>query len=95
MSWTDDISEFDGMLPMFGFGGLIVFLILCACAYYSEQDAIKYGFPATVTAIGTCRDADCAIRVTRTSGEVLDRTTGSRVITGDKVQCNKDRCYKE
>ena len=96
MSFFDDISDSDSMLPMFGFTGIIIiiFIIICAFAYCSENRAIKTGFDASVTEIGTCRDADCLIKVNQ-AGKIIERTTGSKVFVGDVLRCNESRCYKE
>lgn len=94
MSFFDDISDSDSMLPMFGFAGFIMFIVICAFAYCSENRAIKTGFDATVKEIGTCRDADCLLKVEH-SGKIEERSTGSKVFVGDVLRCNESRCYKE
>jgi len=94
--WYDDISEGDEVL--FGFGGfigLVIFIGICLYACNSESRAIKSGFDATIQEIGTCKDADCVIRVQKSDGSVLERATGSKVFVGTTVRCNESRCYKE
>ena len=94
MSWTDDISDSDSMLPALGAGGVLVFIIICAIAFFSEKEATQSGFIATIVEIGSCHDASCAIRVKH--GESVEaRVTGSKVFVGDLVKCNDSRCYKD
>jgi hypothetical protein len=94
MSWSDDISSSDSMLPLFGFSGVVILLIIGVVAYYTEKDAIKNGVLATVVSIGTCHDDSCGVKV-ESGGQVLERETGSKVFIGDKLQCGGKRCYKE
>lgn len=95
MSWTDDISDTDEMLPWFGSAGVIIFVVICIFAFMSYSDVMKVGIPMTIVDIGTCRSADCAIRVKDNTGRLFQKETGSKVFVGDVVKCGDNRCYKD
>jgi hypothetical protein len=59
------------------------------------SNTMETGVQMIITEIGTCRSADCAIRVKDESGKVFDKETGSKVFVGDKVKCGDSRCYKD
>jgi len=95
MSWTDDLSDSDEMLPILGVGGLIVFGLLCFFSYSSYTDTMKTGTLMTIAEIGTCHDAHCAIKVKDNTGLIFQKETGSKVFVGDIVKCGESRCYKD
>lgn len=96
MSFMDDVPDSAGMLPFFGGAGILLFLIIVGFAYCSHKDVMAVGEWGEVTAIGTCRDGSCAIKVmTLESEQEIHRTTGSKIFVGDKVKCGSDTCFKD
>lgn len=95
MSWTDDITGADELLPMFGMVGVLLFLLVCGFAYISYNSAVNHGIEAKVVSIGTCNDDGCAVKVSVDDGKTIDRATSSLVFIGDTVYCNSNRCYRK
>lgn len=95
MSFWDAMDDSDGMLPLFGIGGVIVFVICMAFAFCNWNTTMKSGDWSTIEKIGTCHDGQCLVRVKTDDGRILDRETGSRVFEGDRVKCGFSSCFKD
>lgn len=100
MGWTDGLSDSNFMMPWFGLGGIILFILVCLFTYCHHQEIMTDGTQMEVAAVGTCTRSECVIKVRRTEAQIedptlLEKTTSSKVFVGDLVMCGFKTCYKD
>lgn len=92
------MDESDFMLPWFGVGGVIVFVIICAFTYLKHRDILGNGTPMIVAELGSCERNVCNVRVYRENDAdkaLVEKETRGKVFVGDRVFCGFNSCYKD